>query len=69
MKKKWQIYETDQGKVNKIELRYKINKILATIIANRNIPENDIETFLNPTRNNFHDPFQMPDMEVAVNRI
>ena len=25
--------------------------------------------FLNPTRNDFHDPYLMPDMEVAVNRI
>ena len=69
MNKKWQIYETDREKVNKIKIKYKINKLLATIIANRNIPENDIETFLNPTRNNFHDPFQMPDMKIAVNRI
>ena len=69
MNKKWQIYETDQEKVNRIETKYKINKLLATIIANRNIPENDIETFLNPTRNNFHNPFKMPDMKIAVDRI
>ena len=69
MKKKWQIYETDQEKVNRIETKYKINKLLATIITNRNIPENDIETFLNPTRNNFHNPFKMPDMKIAVDRI
>jgi len=69
MNKKWQIYETDQEKVNRIETKYKINKLLATIITNRNIPENDIETFLNPTRNNFHNPFKMPDMKIAVDRI
>ena len=29
----------------------------------------DIEKFLNPTRNDFHDPFLMPDMKIAVDRI
>ena len=28
-----------------------------------------IDVFLNPTRNDFYDPFLMPDMEIAVNRI
>ena len=31
--------------------------------------ENQIEIYLNPNRKNFHDPFLMPDMEIAVNRI
>lgn len=43
---------------------------MARIIANKNLTTNkDIEIFLNPTRNDFHDPFLMPDMEKAVNRI
>ena len=48
---------------------YNLNKLLATILVNRKIEENQIETYLNPNRKNFHDPFLMPDMEVAVNRI
>ena len=28
-----------------------------------------IQMFLNPTRNDFYDPFLLPDMEIAVNRI
>ena len=69
MNKKWQVYETNETEINKISEKYHLNKLLATIIANRKINENELEVFLNPTRNNLHDPFLMPDMEIAVNRI
>ncbi len=29
----------------------------------------EVQTFLNPTRDDFHDPFLMPDMEIAVERL
>ena len=69
MNKKWQIYETNEEIINQISQKYKLNKLLASIIINRNINEEDIEVFLNPTRKNFHDPFLMPDMKIAVERI
>ena len=69
MNKKWQIYETNEEKINQISQKYNLNKLLASIIINRNIKEEDIEVFLNPTRKNFYNPFLMPDMEVAVERI
>ena len=69
MTKKWQIYESNNEKIEEISKKYNLNKLLATILVNRNIEENQIETYLNPNRKNFHDPFLMPDMEVAVNRI
>lgn len=69
MNKKWQIYETNSEKTNQIAEKYKINKLLAAIIINRKIPEENIEVFLHPTRQNFHDPFLMPDMNIAVERI
>ena len=69
MKKKWQIYEIDEQKIEKISKKYNINKLLATILVNRKIDEKNIEIFLNPTRKNFHDPFLMPDMNIAVDRI
>ena len=73
MTKKWQIYETNNEKQEKIQElvnNYKINKLLATILVNRNItePEN-LKIFLEPTRKDFHDPFLMPDMKKAINRI
>ena len=51
MNKKWQLYEINEEEVEKIENKYKINKLLATILVNRNIKEpKDIRLFLKPTR-------------------
>lgn len=69
MNKKWQIYETDEDEVKRISEKYNINKLLATILINRKIKEEEIDIFLNPTRQNFHNPFLMPDMNIAVERI
>ena len=69
MNKKWQIYETDTEETKRIAEKYKINELLASIIVNRKIKDEDIEKFLHPTRQNFHDPFLMPDMNIAVERI
>lgn len=69
MNKKWQIYETDEVAIETISKKYNINKLLSSILINRKINENEIDVFLNPTRQNFHDPFLMPDMNIAVERI
>ena len=69
MTKKWQIYESNNEKIEEISQKYNLNKLLATILVNRKIEENQIEIYLNPNRKNFHDPLLMPDMEIAVNRI
>lgn len=67
MKAKWEYYNIDEVKVKEIQTKYNINKLLATILANREIE--DIKTYIEPTRHDFHDPYQMPDMEKAVERI
>ena len=73
MTKKWQIYQTtekEETKIKEVCEKYNINKLLATILVNRKIIDNeDLNIFLNPNRKNFHDPFMMPDMEKAVKRI
>ena len=70
MNKKWQIYDVDENKIEEISKTYNINKLLSTILVNRNIiNEKDINKFLKPTRNDFHDPFLILDMEKAVERI
>ena len=70
MNKKWQIFEPDKNKIEDIKSKYKVNQLLATILANRNIlKEEDIRLFLNPTRNDFYNPFLITDMDIAVNRI
>ena len=70
MNKKWQIYEADESKISEIQEKYNINKLLATILVNRNITEKEqIRLFLEPTRKDFHDPFLITDMKKAVQRI
>ena len=70
MNKKWQIYDTQNEKVEELTKRYGINPLLATILVNRGITKKeDIRLFLKPTRADFHNPFLMVDMEIAVDRI
>lgn len=70
MNKKWEYYETDKELIEQIATKHKISNLLATILVNRNIvDEEDINIFLQPKRNNFHNPFLMLDMEKAVTRI
>ena len=70
MNKKWVCKEIDENQVNDLVKKYKINEVLARILINKGITsKEDIELFMNPTRNDFHDPFLMPDMEIAVQRV
>lgn len=70
MNKKWQIYEVDEEKIEEICKKYNLNKLLATILVNRSIlKEEEIRLFLEPTRKDFHNPFLIKDMEIAVERI
>ena len=70
MNKKWEYYEKDDENVGKIQEEFGLSRLLATIIVNKGLStKQEIEVFLNPTRKDFHDPYLMPDMEIAVNRI
>lgn len=70
MNKKWEIYKTNEEKVEELQKKYKLNRLLSTLLTNRGITEETkIEKFLNPKRSDFYDPFGMPDMEKAVERI
>ena len=73
MNKKWECIELDNEKiknVEKIENEYGISNLLAKILVNRNLTKKeDIDLFLKPTRYDFHNPYLMPDMALAVDRI
>ena len=70
MNKKWEFFSHDQVKVKEITEKFGISELLVTVLVNRNIVgEKEVELFLNPTRNDFHDPYLMPDMRQAVDRI
>jgi len=70
MRKKWEYKELEEKKIKEIEKKFNVPELLATVLVNREIvDEDEIRVFLNPTRNDFHDPYLMPDMEIAVERI
>ena len=70
MNKKWEIFDTDEEKVEKLIKEQEISRLLAVCLVNRGITsKKDLRIFLEPTRNDFYDPFEMPDMKKAVNRI
>ena len=70
MRKKWEFYDTDDNVVTEVAKKYNLNKLLATVLVNRNIVEEEqINKFLNPTRSDFHNPLMMPDMEIARDRV
>ena len=70
MNKKWEVYEEDEEKVKKFAKQADLSYLVASVLKNRGITEKEaLKVFLNPTRDDFHDPFLMPDMEIAVERI
>jgi single-stranded-DNA-specific exonuclease len=70
MNRKWEFYNPDENLVKEIAKEHNISEILASILVSRGVTQKDeIDIFLNPTRNDFHDPYEMPDMEKAVDRI
>lgn len=69
MSKKWEYYKEKNDEADRLQEKFKINKLLARILANRGITEEKARVFLEPTRNDFHDPFNMPNMDKAVERI
>ena len=70
MNKKWEVCQEDEEKIAKLAEQNNLSHLLASILINRNIDTNEkVEQFISPTRSDFHDPFLMPDMEKAVERI
>lgn len=70
MRKKWKYKELDEEKIDEIVKKFDVPELLATVLVNRGIVDDEeIRVFLNPTRSDFHDPYLMPDMEIAVERI
>lgn len=70
MDKKWFINRTNPEFVDYISKNASISPLLARVLINRGIktPE-DIHSFLNPDLSGLSDPFELPDMRKAVDRV
>lgn len=64
-------YSVDiQKKSEYIQKKYKLNRIVANMLVKKGLEKDEeIETFLNPKRGSFGNPFEMPDMDKAIDRI
>lgn len=72
MNKKWKIKESniDSEMILRIDEKYHLGTIASKMLLVKGITtDEDVERFLNPSRLDFYDPFLMPDMEKAVDRI
>ena len=69
MSKRWQFVQNDVKRAKEIANKFSISMITAQIIANKGLNDEQIGIFLEPTRNDFYDPFLLPDMEKAISRI
>lgn len=70
MNKKWEFYGENSEEIIDIAKKHNISELLTKILVNKGITDDkEIDTFLNPTRNDFYDPYLMPDMDKAVERI
>ena len=69
MNKTWKVNDIDKKRAEEISKKFNLEMLASNVLANKGLNDEEIEIFLNPTRNNFHDPFLMPDMKIAVDRI
>ena len=70
MVKKWEVSKVDNDEVEKFAKKHKLSNLLASILIHKNITtDEEVSKFLHPTRMDFYDPFLLPDMEKAVDRI
>ena len=69
MRKKWRIRECNENRISEIESKYNLNHLVAQKLAEKDLKDEEIEIFLNPTRKDFYNPYDLPDMEKAIDRI
>ncbi len=70
MRKRWQLLEADESKVEALQKALGINSTVCKILVQRGIETYDqAKHFFRPSLDDLHDPFLMKDMDKAVERI
>ncbi len=69
MNKKWRIKEHNLDRAEKIAKKFNLSELVSKILSQKNLKDEEIKKYLNPTRQDFYDPFLMPDMDKAIDRI
>jgi len=69
MKPTWSIAASDPGNISAISNEYKVCRPIAMILANRKIPLPEIDLFLRPRLRDLSDPYNLPGILLAVERL
>jgi single-stranded-DNA-specific exonuclease len=70
MQQRWTLKQTDDEKVNALQLSLKVHPIICKLLVDRGIETfEEAKKFFRPELSELHDPFLMKDMDKAVNRI
>ena len=72
MKRIWNEPKFNQDfskRIDEISKKFNTSELVSKIIAKKNLTDEQIKVFLEPTRHDFHDPYLMPDMNEAIERI
>ena len=70
MNRNWLVSKTNPEFLEYLSKQTSISKVLAQVLVNRGMNNEDlIKEFLDPSLSKIHDPFLMPDMSTAVERI
>ncbi len=66
----WKLNDYDERQSLIISQRHNISPLISKLLNIRNIPENEIDKFLNPELQDYlPDPFELKDMNKSINRI
>ncbi len=70
MNRNWLVSRTNLEFLRYLSIKASISPVLTQVLVNRGIKDVDsIKDFLHPSLKNLHDPFLMPDMKKAVERL
>lgn len=69
MNKEWRIKESSERRIKEIQNKFNLPYLVALELEQKKLNDEEINIFLNPTRYDFHDPFELPDMQKAVDRM
>ncbi|MBR6641551.1 MAG: single-stranded-DNA-specific exonuclease RecJ [Clostridia bacterium] len=69
MNKIWKIKEIDNAKVKEYTEKFKISEVAAKMLLAKDLTEDKIDEYLNPSIDKLHDPYLLNDMDVLVDRI
>jgi single-stranded-DNA-specific exonuclease len=70
MNRRWLVNKTNREFLEYLARNASISTAFAQILVNRGLKDiRAIKDFLQPSLQNLHDPFELPDMDKAVERI